>query len=62
VWITITARAPAHPHEIAFAVLLGHHVDRIGRADVVARREIVRRPVERELVQRDDLRPRSSGR
>ena len=50
-------QAPAHAHEVALAVLLGHHVDWIRGADVVARREIVRRPIERELVQRHDLSP-----
>jgi hypothetical protein len=44
-------------HAIAPAVALGHHVDRVGGADVVARLRVARRRVQRQPVEPHDLRP-----
>ena len=39
--------SPPHAHELAIAVALGQHIHRIGGADIVARRQIVRRRLDR---------------
>ena len=53
----MTAQVPPHADEVAIAVALGHHIHRIGGADVVSGRQIVRRCLYRQPVQPHDLFP-----
>ena len=55
-WPCRCSRRPQrNPHEVA---LLGHYINRVGRTDVVARLEIVWRPMERQPIKRHDIGPR----
>ena len=52
-WPCRCSRRPQrNPHEVA---LLGHYINRVGRTDVVARLEIVWRPMERQPIKRHDI-------
>jgi hypothetical protein len=50
-------RGSANNNAASLSVALGHYINRVGRTDVAARLKIVRRPVEREPVQRYNLGP-----